>query len=482
MHRRCVEGIGMYTIFVLITAALERAGSFLGGRKRGPGRGGSADPRRIAPFAIPFYFYPIALVALSLAFSALVDHARALQGAAPPNDLPYDFLYLRDKRWEAAYKHVAPLILLDVALQSIVLGALFIRARSAPLSRVDLGVAGAAVVALVVTALGRRLLESTDMYNYFTYAHLGMAKAYGTAIAIDDPGLRRVTDLTWGVLPPSPYGPLWHLYNRAIMNVPSLADATLRLRVVNTVVLLGLFGGLLAARIPIAAVLVFALNPYVYQQFVVNAHNDLLPIAALTLGCAFAYRSPWPLVVATALAGLVKLPLLLVGVATLGTIASLPKRLVALTAIVAVDLALSFVLGGQPYVHALLFAAEADKKETLLHAILVVLGLGSIALAFFTRRQYWPGLLALPALRAFNYPWYLIWLMPIAIARRTDPFPIAVMFPIVGVLLSDVYFGTRAMKLAIYALIAIAVAATVALERRPRFAGPLPRLGEEVAT
>ncbi|GAC1522086.1 MAG: hypothetical protein NVS2B8_02890 [Vulcanimicrobiaceae bacterium] len=169
----------MYTFFVLMAAVFERAGALYGRHTHGNRRGGAN--RRTAFIAIPFYLYPIALVALSLAFSALVDHARALQGAVPPNDLPYDFLYLRDKPWEAAYGHVAPFVLLDVALQSIVLGALFVRARTAPLSRVDLAVAGAAVVALVVTALERRLLESTDMYNYFTYAHHGDRKRSSSA-------------------------------------------------------------------------------------------------------------------------------------------------------------------------------------------------------------------------------------------------------------------------------------------------------------
>ncbi len=413
------------------------------------------------------------MLALSLTFSALIDRARALQGAsAVSHDVPFDFLYLRDEAWHVAYGHVAPLVIAVVFLQSIVLAMLYLKARTRALTRADTAVVIAAVVAFVVMALRAHVLESTDMYNYVVYAHLGMAGSYATRIAIDDRALRRVTDLTWGVLPPSPYGPLWQIYNRAVANVPSLADATMRLRSVNAIVLIGLFGGLIAGRIPIAAVLILALNPYVYNQYVVNAHNDLVPIAALTLGVVFAARSRWFVIVAAAIAGLVKLPLLVVGLATFGAIDSLKKRITVAVAVVVLDLAISFALGGQPYVHALFYAADADRHESLAHVAVVarlavvVLGAGAIGFMFFRRQQYWPGLLALPSLRSSYYPWYLIWLLPLAYARRSAIYPVAIAFPIVGLLLSDVYFTWPLVKVGTYVVLAIAAAVIATLDRR----------------
>ncbi len=388
-------------ILVLLSSVLERASATFGlaARIDRKIRGERVRTFVRAVIAAPFWIYPVAMLALSLTFSALIDRARALQGAsAVSHDVPFDFLYLRDEAWHVAYGHVAPLVIAVVFLQSIVLAMLYLKARTRALTRADTAVVIAAVVAFVVMALRAHVLESTDMYKYVVYAHLGMAGSYATGIAIDDRALRRVTDLTWGVLPPSPYGPLWQIYNRAVANVPSLADATMRLRSVNAIVLIGLFGGLIAGRIPLAAVLILALNPYVYNQYVVNAHNDLVPIAALTLGVVFAARSRWFVIVAAAIAGLVKLPLLLVGLATFGAIDSLKKRITVAVAVVVLDLAISFALGGQPYVHALFYAADADRHESLAHVAVVarlavvVLGAGAIGFMFFKRQQYWPGL------------------------------------------------------------------------------------------
>lgn len=73
---------------------------------------------------------------------------------------------------------------------------------------------------------------------------------------------------------------------------------------------------------------------------------------------------------------------------------------------------------------------------------------------------------ALPSLRSSYYPWYLIWLLPLAYARRSAIYPVAIAFPIVGLLLSDVYFTWPLVKVGTYVVLAIAAAVIATLDRR----------------
>ncbi len=447
---------------VLLSAVLDRASAAFGVAARvARAIDGACRPAvQRAALAVPFAVFPLALFGLSVGFTSLVASAHAREGpAAMHRDVPLDFLYLRDPAWHTAYNHIAPLLFTIVVAQSLLLGGLYVRVRARPLARADVAVACLATVGFFIAALRVRVLESTDLYNYIVYARLGMTHAYAPGIVVDDPALRRVTALTWGVLPPSPYGPLWQLYNGAIANASTLADAATRLRLFNAFALLTLFGGLVAARVPAAGIAILALNPYLYDQYVANAHNDLLPIVLLTLACVFARRRSWPLGVAVVLAGLVKLPFVLVGLATLGAIASMRERIAVAVASVTVVLGLSFALGGQAYFRALVYASEADRHESVEHIAAVVLAIFAVGLMFLTQRRYWPGLLAVPSLRSFDYPWYLIWLVPLAYAGRSV-YPIAIAFPVVGFLLSDVYVATRLERVATYITIAVVVAAT----------------------
>ncbi len=451
----------MYLKFVLFSVVLERAMRFipLGRFVRGFASRRAAFEHRIA--ASPFWIFPLALLGLSDVVMRLVAHARALDATPlPASNLPLAFVYVRDPLWRDAYAHVATLVFLAVCAQSLMLALTYMRVRARPLAPIDLAIGGLAVVAFLADALGARVLESTDMYSYVANAHLGMARSYGTAITIDDPALRAVTTLTWGTLPPSPYGPLWHVYNRAIADVATLGDALLRLRLANVCAILALIAGLLAARVSHAAIAIVAFNPYLYAQFVVNGHNDLLPVVALVLGIVFVRRSIWLTVIATIAAGLVKLPLAFVGLATFLAIRSARTRIALGIGTLAAIVGMSLGVGGRAYVAALTFASQkatgTATGDGVLHAVVVALALGSLAFAFATRRRYWPAALGVPTLGAFFYPWYLLWLVPLAFARRDAVAPIVVGFPVVGLLLSDVFFTTRLEGIIAYAILAVA--------------------------
>ncbi|GAC1402131.1 MAG: hypothetical protein NVSMB59_23790 [Vulcanimicrobiaceae bacterium] len=300
---------------------------------------------------------------------------------------------------------------------------------------------------------------------------MGMTRSYGTGIAVDDPALRAVTTLTWGTLPPSPYGPLWHFYNRTIADVASLSDAMLRLRLANALALVTLIGGLIAARVSHASIAIVALNPYLYQQFIVNGHNDLVPVVGLVLAATLARRSIWFPVVATIAAGLIKLPLALVGVATFLTVRSLRTRVAMALGVACVIAALSVSIGGKPYLAALLDvshrATGTTNRDTVTHAVVLALALGSLGYTLVTRRRYWPGSLGVPTLGAFFYPWYLSWLVPLAFARRDHIAPIVVGFPVIGLLLSDVFFTTRFEAIVAYGVLAVAAVVVADREGRP---------------
>jgi hypothetical protein len=97
----------------------------------------------------------------------------------------------------------------------------------------------------------------------------------------------------------------------------------LRIRAYNASILVILIVGLVAARVRPATILLLGLNPFVYQHHRQRSQR-LDPVAALTLGAVFARRSMWFPVVAAIAAGLIKLPLCLVGIVTLVAIRSGP--------------------------------------------------------------------------------------------------------------------------------------------------------------
>jgi len=465
----------LYLKFVLLSIALESANRFFKfARLANRWRSTTTSLRSSALAGIsrlPFWLFPVVLFALAFAFRRLIDHAYALEPAPLSfGDLPLMPLFDRDHQWSAAYGRVAPLVFADVCAQSLVLAALYLRVRSRRLTRLEHVLTAAMVVAFIALSFASRLLESADMYAYVANARLGLAGSYGEHITVDA-ALRPVTAMAWGpTFPRSPYGPLWQFYNEAIAHVPSLAEAVMRLRIFNAVVLVAFLGGLALARVPQAAIVIIALNPYVYQQFVVNAHNDLLPVAALILGAAIAPRSIWLTCIATVAAGLIKFPLCFVGLATLATVRSVRTRVTLAVAILASIAALSFLFGGEPYIatllHASLRAESASRFHTAGHALVVVLTLGALVFFFATRQRWWPGLLGIPALGAYLFPWYLLWLVPLAFARRSYIAPIVVSFPIAGMVFSDVFSTTRYEKVIACGILALAAVAATERERR----------------
>ncbi len=460
----------MYYAFVLYYLLLERAAS------RIPVAGFAQRlaksvlwQRAYSTFLrVPFIIYPLALLGLSIAFTMLVDRARSFEPAdVTSRDLPLQFIYVHDKNWVVAYMHVRALAFFVVCSQSLTLAALYAATRTRKLKRFDIAVTVVAIAGFFATSFLYRTLESTDIYSYVANARLGMIGSYASHIRVSDPGLRGVTELTWGVLPPSPYGPLCHLYNGWVANTSSLVQATLRIRAYNASILVILIVGLVAARVRPATILLLGLNPFVYQQFIVNAHNDLTPVAALTLGAVFARRSMWFPVVAAIAAGLIKLPLCLVGIVTLVAIRSRAVRVTMTVLIVATVAVLSLAFGGEAYIEALLNvsnrAVTHDRMQAALHAFAAVLALFSIGYAILTRRRFWPGLVAIPTLSGSMYPWYLFWLVPTAFAGVDVAAPLLIAFPVVSLFLSDVFGQGGLVRVVSYGLIGLAAVCYAAM-------------------
>jgi hypothetical protein len=104
--------------------------------------------------------------------------------------------------------------------------------------------------------------------------------------------------------------------------------------------------------VPLAAgrAAVIALNPFVLLPFVVNVHNDVLPVTLIVVGMAL--RSP---IVSPALAiaaGLLKLPFILIAVLLCVDEPSRVRRWCRAAVIVAATAAGSALLGGASYLRA----------------------------------------------------------------------------------------------------------------------------------
>lgn len=207
-------------------------------------------------------------------------------------------------------------------------------------------------------------------------------------------------------------------------------------------------------------------------QFVANVHNDIIPIDMLVGAAALARSSPLVADGLFAVAGLVKLPYLALGLPVLRPVRGFGPRVGGVLAAIAAALALSWFAGGGAYVSALVRhtgpggAGESWRLVSL--AAAVVLGA-----AFLGARRTIGALWLIPWIGAFELPvaiasvgtiavpwilpWYLIWGLPYALARHRILGFLLVSFPFAGALVAPELLRVRVLLVVALATLAVLV-------------------------
>jgi len=283
--------------------------------------------------------------------------------------------------------------------------------RTAPL------VVGAASLALLGISLLSPVANSTDIYGYVGFA-LQPATAYAPA-NVPFGGDHAAIDAMFGTPRPAAwYGPLWIAASHAVVApVAGLAAQLVALRALEAVALVACLAVFARTGMPFATLALAAVNPALFSLWIVDAHNDLLAVAFI-VGAAACARFPAVRVALVAAAGLVKLPLALVGAVAFVDERSPLRRFGFAAAAVALCLGLSYAFGGPLYMRNL-FAMSGHfgtAVERGLHALDVLVALGALALALAARRFGLGAAWSSSALSAFVAPWYGVWALPYAAA------------------------------------------------------------------
>jgi hypothetical protein len=309
-----------------------------------------------------------------------------------------------------------------------------------------------ATLLAALAAFGFRFMFSSDVYAYAAYGAL--------AATHHDPYLHRLIPpaqlvdtrwtaaigFEWPSLPASIYGPAFVAFAQGVVLAThfDLAQALLALR------LLEIAAFVLAIALAPSALLAVAvgLNPVVLST-VAEGHNDALILLVIALSYLLSRKAPGT---AGALAGWSTLLKATGGIAALALAFVMPQRrfgwgvAAAIAASVAVQIAATQLAGGYQAFAATDFVGTPQAAVAIALRGALALGLAFWALLLAGRgareRALAVAALAIWALYPNDYPWYGVWLLPLAAATLDQPEgPALVVLTFTSMLryLSDVY-------------------------------------------
>jgi hypothetical protein len=276
----------------------------------------------------------------------------------------------------------------------------------------------------------------------------------------------------WHVpVPAATYGPLWMAVARMVTEfAPTLLLKMSALRLLGAALLGALVALLRAYGVPARILAVVAVNPALYFEFVLNAHNDLLPAAIIVAAAVVA--PAWPALAAPliAAAALIKAPFVLLGLPVLTRVREGSARLASAIGAVALAVAASWFAGGRAYLSALTHYASASGLENAVHALVILAALAALASAVAGARRLRTAVWLLPILAVYTAPWYALWSLPYALAARRMLTYLAVWLPFVSWLIEPSF--ARVWTVAI--VVPLAVVLSLAPPRARQFVQPGP--------
>jgi hypothetical protein len=318
---------------------------------------------------------------------------------------------------------------------------------------------GAAIMLLISFA---PVLTNADLYAYVGNGLLGRAAYQPPAVPF--PGDLAAINAFWHApMAPTTYGPLWIAVARAVTEpFGSLVLKLYALRALGAL-LLGCFVLLLrASGVSPRLLAVVALNPALYFEFVLNAHNDMLP-ACVTIAAAMAAAAvPWLAALLIAIAALVKAPFALLGLPALSRVKPMGVRVAAVALALVAAAATSWFAGGEPYLHALLLHASSSRLESWLHLIAAIAAVCAVIAAVAGMRRLRSAVWLLPLVGAYTASWYALWSVPYAIGARRVLTYLALWLPFVSMLAEPAF--ARLWTLAV--VVPAAVILSLQLPRR----------------
>jgi hypothetical protein len=314
-------------------------------------------------------------------------------------------------------------------------------------------VAGATIV--LVLSLAVPAFVSLDAYSYVSDAALGL-HAYDLHPAIDQQQ-RIVADAFGGSPPPAPYGPLWiGIAWIVTFAFPSLVAKLIALRVFGALSAVAFVAGLRALGMPSRILTVAALNPAIALQYVANAHNDLFCAAALVWAAVLVRRSPAAALLAVVAASLVKAPFAIFALPVFRRAGSIVARVAWASGAILTGAAVSYAIGGVPYVRAVAVHLPSARGVELLGTLVALAAIGVLAVALVRAGRRRNAVWLLPLAGSYPTPWYGIWGAGYASSSRRVMGYLLVVLPLAAML-------TDTMFLQVWWLLAV-VPLLVALE------------------
>ncbi|MBV8148190.1 MAG: hypothetical protein JO092_03775 [Candidatus Eremiobacteraeota bacterium] len=355
-------------------------------------------------------------------------HASPLPPSRLREPLPTVFLY------SVHSDAIEAIALICAALQSYALIAIY---RSEPSRRL---VAGAAAV-MIVLSLAEPALTSADLYSNVGYAILGKL-AYSPPTHPFPEAFRAINYEWKPPLPPSPYGPIWLAVLWCVTSpFATLLGKMMALRCFCAACFLTLPWLMRALGLPRRLSIVTQLNPALAMFFVTNAHNDVFALVWICGAAVLAKRSSAWAALPLAIAGLVKLPYVVLGLPVLTALRPVSVRFFSAAGAIAVVGLVSWGIGGREDVAALLTHARPMEENAGWHVVVSMVAIVVVLAALAGARRYRAAVWLLPPVGgfypAFVYPWYLVWGLPYALVRHRVLAYFLVWLPLVSALVDQ---------------------------------------------
>lgn len=312
-----------------------------------------------------------------------------------------------------AHPDLIEALLLCLALyQSFALYALY---RTMP-SRLVLFGGAALMVGLSVAAPA---FISPDPYAYVGDAILGV-RAYAPPKSDFTAEYGLINRFFAAPMLPAPYGPLWIAVARLVTgNAPTLLSKLIALRILGAVSFVALLAALKAYGVRPRLLAVAALNPAIAQQYVADAHNDLLGIA-LVVAAAALVRQRRATVASgvTAAAGLVKLPFTVLALPIFAAVKPRWQRYACATGAIVLAIAISWLGAGAGYFRGLNVHVPAPGPVYVLNVAVSLAALFLLGLATIGGRRLYSGVWLIAMMSSYVATWYVAYGLPYALARH----------------------------------------------------------------
>jgi hypothetical protein len=353
-----------------------------------------------------------------------------------------EFVHLTTNESRVSYD--VAMFALDV-VEVLTLGLLYVSLSMSALPRT---VRAALIVAPIIMygfSISTTIVATSDLYAYIAYAKLGWQAYSPPNVPFSGPFAMLNGEIAraWVTLNPAPYGPLFIALDHLVAApAASVMQALVSLRLLALAALVVCLISLRALRFGTPLLAVVALDPQIVDNYIFDAHNDVLALAAVLAAMALAKRSRIAAIVLAIAAGLIKAPYALLALLVSVDEPSLLRR-TGVAAIIAVGTVAISAVGGSAYLHALTFHGvqygvnEFSLLTTTIHALAAAAAIAAIGAAVIFRRTLFSAVWLFPALAAQALHWYAALGIPYAVMERRNAALFFTLFPVTTYLLNE---------------------------------------------